>query len=231
VTPSARLEIQIAAESAAAAVTCRASVISGRKVLLRTRRADLPLLRQTARRVVTVVAIQTLARRVISVSKCVAVRGGCRRRARVRFRFVTNAAGSQVAPVCLRVRRVTGVAAVVRRDSHRNRQRGATSQTAAVATHATVLWPRRAGQMLRVIELHVEALFKLIRKSFARRVVAVHVLVTDGAHGDVRRRELRQMTTCAGFVSGKIGTRRIVGAAMTIIAAERRVFRTCVEEL
>jgi hypothetical protein len=48
-----------------------------------------------------------------------------------------------------------------------------------VATDAAALWSRRAGQMLRVIELHVEALFESIRKSFARRIVPVHVLMTD----------------------------------------------------
>ena len=84
--------------------------------------------------------------------------------------------------------------------------------------------------MLCVIEFHVEVLFKSIRKSFARRVVAVHVLVTDRAHRDVWRRELSQVTTCAGFVTRETGARRIVSAAMTIVATERRVFGTCVEE-
>lgn len=74
--------------------------------------------------------------------------------------------------------------------------------------------------MLRVIEFHVEALFEAIGKSFARRIIAVHILVTDGAHWNVRRCELRQVTTRAGFVTRKTRPRRIVSAAMTIIAAE-----------
>ena len=85
--------------------------------------------------------------------------------------------------------------------------------------------------MLRMIELHVEALFELIGKSFARRIIAIHILVTDRAHRNIRRRELRQMTTCARFVSWETRPGRIVSAAMTIVAAERSVFGTCVEKL
>jgi len=84
--------------------------------------------------------------------------------------------------------------------------------------------------MLRVIEFHVEVFFESIRKSFARRVVAVHVLMTDRAHRDVGRRELSQVTTGTGFVTRETRARRIVSAAMTIVATERRVFGTGVEE-
>ena len=84
--------------------------------------------------------------------------------------------------------------------------------------------------MLRVIELHVEALFESIRKSFARRIVPVHVLMTDRAHRDIRRGELRQVTSRACFVSREIRPGGIVAAAMTIVAAERYVFRTRVKE-
>ena len=66
-----------------------------------------------------------------------------------------------------------------------------------MATDTARLWTSCARQMLRVIELHVEALFESIRKSFARRVIAIHVLVTDRAHRNVRRRELREVTTRA----------------------------------
>ena len=199
-------------------------------MFLRTSRADLPLLRQTSRRVVTVVAIQTLSRGVIGVAKRVAICDGCCRRARIGFRFVTDTARCEVAAVCLRARRVTGVTAVVRRDSRGNRQRGAASQHATVATSATAFWSRRAGQMLRVIELHVEAFFELIGKSFAGRVVSVHVLVTDRTHGNIRRRKLRQVASGTRFVARKAGTRGVVSAPMTIVAADRGVFRTCVEK-
>ena len=113
-TSPARLEIQVTSERAATAVTCRARVISRGKVFLRTGRADLPFLRETPRCVVAIIAIQTLPGGVICVTKRVIVRDGCCRRARVRFRFVTHTAGSEVAAICLRVRRVARVAAVVR---------------------------------------------------------------------------------------------------------------------
>ena len=64
-----------------------------------------------------------------------------------------------------------------------------------------------AGHVLRVIELHIEALFEFIGERLSRRVVAVHRTVTDGTHGNVRRRELRQMTTSAVLVSRKTGSR------------------------
>ena len=66
---------------------------------------------------------------------------------------------------------------------------------------------RGARHVLRVIELHIEALFEFIRERLSRRVVAVHRTVTDRTHGNVRRRELRQMTTSAILVSRKTGSR------------------------
>ena len=113
-TSPARLEIQIASERATSAVTRRTCAVSGGKVFLRTSRTDLPLLRQAARRVVTIVAVQTLSGRVVRVAKRIVVGDGSRRRARIRFRFVTYAARSEVAAICLCVRRVTGVTAVMR---------------------------------------------------------------------------------------------------------------------
>ncbi len=68
---------------------------------------------------------------------------------------------------------------------------------------ATILGARGARHVLRVIELHIEALFELIRKSLERWVVAVHIRVADRTHGNVRRRELRQVTAGAVFVSWK----------------------------
>ena len=85
--------------------------------------------------------------------------------------------------------------------------------------------------MLSVIELHVEALLELIRKSLPRWVVAVHVLVTDRAHRDVWRRKLRQVTAGAGFMPRETWPCRIVSAAMAVVATEGGVFRTCVKEL
>ena len=92
-----------------------------------------------------------------------------------------------------------------------------------MTTHATIRWPRRACHVLRVIELHVEALFELIRKWLARRVIAVHVLVTDRAHRNIRRGELRKVTAGTGFVSRETRSCGIVGPAMTVVAGERSV--------
>ena len=69
---------------------------------------------------------------------------------------------------------------------------------------ASILRAGRAARVLRMIELHVEAFFESIGKGFARWIVAVDVLMTDRAHGNIRRRELRQVTTGAVFVPGKI---------------------------
>ena len=85
--------------------------------------------------------------------------------------------------------------------------------------------------MLRVIEFHIEALFESIGKSLARRIIAIHILVTDRAHRNIGCRELRQVTTRARFVSRETGPRGIVSAPMTIVAAERSVLGTCVEKL
>ena len=68
---------------------------------------------------------------------------------------------------------------------------------------ASVFGAGRAAQVLRMIELHVEAFFEPIREGLARRIVSVDVLMTDRAHGNIRRCELRQVTTGAIFVSGK----------------------------
>jgi hypothetical protein len=75
--------------------------------------------------------------------------------------------------------------------------------------------------VLRVIELHVEALFEFIGERLARRIVAVDALVADRTHGNIRRRELRQMTTGTIFVARETRPRRAVVAMMTVCAADR----------
>ena len=91
-TSPAVLEIQIAAKRSAAVVTCRACVIAGGEVFLRTRRIDLSFLRQAGCVVVAIGAIQTLARAVLRVTKADAIRNRISRRARVSFLRVTNSA-------------------------------------------------------------------------------------------------------------------------------------------
>ena len=110
---------------------------------------------------------------------------------------------------------MAGVTLIVSCDSRRNRQRGAASQRRAVASGATILWPRGAGHVLRVIELHVETLFESIGKRFTWRIVPIHVCVADRAHRNVWRRELRQVTSCAVFVTGKAGPRGIIVSMVT----------------
>jgi hypothetical protein len=48
-----------------------------------------------------------------------------------------------------------------------------------VTSEAPALWSRGASHVLRVVELHVEAFFEFVRESFARRIVAIHVLMAD----------------------------------------------------
>ena len=92
---------------------------------------------------------------------------------------MTHVARCQIAPIRRRVRRVTGVAAIVRAHSCGNRQSRAASQPSTVTTNASVLWPGAANQVLRMIELHVEAFLEFVRKSLARRIIAINTLVTD----------------------------------------------------
>ena len=74
-----------------------------------------------------------------------------------------------------------------------------------MTSNAAALWPRRAGHVLGVIELHIEALFETAGKSLSGRVVAVHTRVADRTHRHIRRRKLRQMTSGAVFVTRENG--------------------------
>ena len=67
--------------------------------------------------------------------------------------------------------------------------------------NAAALGPRRAGHVLRVIELQIKALFETAGESLSGRVIAVHTRVTDRTHRHIRRRKLRQMTSGAVFVA------------------------------
>jgi len=55
---------------------------------------------------------------------------------------------------------------------------------------ATILWPRRAAHVLRMIELEVEAFFESVRKSFQRRIISGDVGMADRAHRHIWRGEL-----------------------------------------
>ena len=143
---------------------------------------------------------------------------------------MAHAARCQIASISRCVRRVAGVAAVVRAHSRGDRQGRAASQTCAVTTDASVLRLGAPGHVLRMIELHVEAFFEFVRESFARRIVSIDALVTDRAHRQCWRGELRQMATGAGFVSGKTRARRIIITSMAFITADRSVLGTRVQK-
>src|ERR1043165_8811968 len=98
-TPSAGLEIQIAAERSAPVVASRARVVARRKVLLRARRTDLPSLRQTCRVVVTARTFQPLTRAVFSMTETHAIGRRICGRAGIRLGCVTDAARCQVPPI------------------------------------------------------------------------------------------------------------------------------------
>ena len=99
---------------------------------------------------------------------------------------------------------MASVTATVRAHARWNGQRGASAQRRAVTRDTTAFGFRFAGQVLRMIEFHVETFVEALRKGFARRIVPVDVLMTNRTHRNVRRGELRQMTTRAGLVPWKI---------------------------
>ena len=229
-TPPARFEIQITAERSSPVVAGRAGIIGRRKVLLSARRTDLPPLRETCGVVVTARTFEPLSRRVFGVAETNSIGCGISGRTRISLGCVAHAARCQIASISRRVRSVAGVAAIVRAHSRGNRQGRAASQRSTVTTHASVLRPGAASHMLRMIEPHVEAFFEFVRESFARRIVAVDALMTDRAHRQRRCGELCEVATGASLVSGETGTRRVVSAAMTFVAADRRVFGTRVQK-
>src|SRR5690348_14393357 len=99
-----------------------------------------------------------------------------------------------------------------------------------MTTRAPALRTRRAGIVLRVIELDVEGLVEARRKVFQRRIVAADIRVTDLAHRHLRRRELAAMTIGAGFVTRKARRRGVVGALMTRIAGQGTVTLAAVQK-
>src|SRR5207253_10849011 len=86
-----------------------------------------------------------------------------------------------------------------------------------------ILWPGRAGHVLCVIELNIEALFELFGECFQWRRTVAHGGMTNGAHGNIRRSELRQVTAGAILVTRKAGPRGIVRSMMAVCTSHRRV--------
>ena len=211
-------------------MTSRAGVVAAGEVFKCPGRTDLSLLWQSCSVVMTVGAIEPLTAAVLRMTESETERGGVGRSPAVRFLIVTNTARCQVASIGLRVRSMTGVALVMRREVCRNRKRHPASQRRGVTRGASIFWARRAGQVLGMIELQVEAFFEFVRESFERRIIAIHVRVADRAHGHIRSGELRQMTAGAIFVAGEAGPRGIIIPMMTTRAGSRCVTRTGVQE-
>ena len=82
-----------------------------------------------------------------------------------------------------------------------DRERETAIDRCIVTTRAASLRSRRAGHVLRVIELDVERLVEACGEVFEWWVVGANVCVTDRAHRHLRRRELAAMTISAGFVT------------------------------
>ena len=119
---------------------------------------------------------------------------------------MTDPARGKVASVGLGTGRMTNVTATVRANPRWNGHCGASSQRRAVTSDTAAFGFRFPGHVLRMIEFHVETFVEAIRKGLARRIVAVDVLMTNRTHRNVRRGELRQMTTGAVFMPGKVGS-------------------------
>ena len=95
----------------------------------------------------------------------------------------------------------------------------------------TRLWPHPRSHVLGVVKLDTESLLKVSRKISERRLVVIHICMTDHAHRDSWSSELAEVTTGAGAVTRKARRRRIVGPLMARIALKRRVLLTRMQEL
>jgi hypothetical protein len=229
-TSSTIFKIQVAAEGSLAVMTSDAGSVSGGEVFEGPRRTNLSFLRQARRVVMTIRAPETLAPAVLRVTEGDPEGGRVGWSSAKRFLIVTDPTRCQVASVGLRVWRMTGVALVMRGKIRRNWQRYSAPERRGMTWGAAILWTRRAGHVLCMIELHVEAFFELVRKGFQRWIAAAHVGVADRAHGHIRIGKLRQMTTGAILVARKTGPRRIIIPMMTSRAGSLSVTLTGVQE-
>ena len=110
------LKIQIAAEGSLAIMTSGAGVVAAGEVFEAPRRADLSFLRQAGNVIMAIGATETLPPTVLCVTEGETEGGRVDCSSAVRLLIVTNPARCQVAPIGLRVRCMTGVALIVRRE-------------------------------------------------------------------------------------------------------------------
>ncbi len=152
-------------------------------------------------------------------------RSGIRRCSRVTLLIVADAAGGHLA-TCKRlaVRRMTTVTVVVRVETGRNRERRATPQPSTVTSSTALARSHTWRQMLRVIELYIEAFIESRRKTFEGRGGRFYIGVTNLAHRNGRSKKLAQVTVSARLVPGKARRDRVVGRPlMTRVTRERRM--------
>src|ERR1041384_1057311 len=150
----------------------------------------------------------------------------------IRFLVMTNSARRDLATrTRVTRRRVTRVAVVMRREVRGDRKAHAAINRRTMTTRTTALRARRAGVVLRMIELDVEWLVEARRKILQRRIVAADIRVTDLAHRHLRRSELAAMTIRAGFVTRKARRRGVVGAFVTRVAGDGTVALAFVKKL
>ena len=145
---------------------------------------------------------------------------------------MTNAAGSNFLSLArFAARGVARVTRIVRRQIDGNRETRTSIDRRTMTSATTILRPHSGCHVLGVIKLDTESLLKVSRKISERRLVAIHICMTDHAHRDSWSSELAQVTTGAGTVTGKVWGRSIIRPLMTRIALQRRVLLTRMQEL
>src|SRR5512132_2121004 len=102
-----------------------------------------------------------------------------------------------------------------------NAERRRASSAATMAGCTSTVRSCGAVHVLSVIEFDVETLIEFCRKTFHRRVAAVHVRVTDDTHRHGGRYKLPGVATDTGLVFRKTERGGDVFALMTGTAGER----------
>ena len=148
--------------------------------------------------------LQTLAWTMLGVTESKAERSRVGRRPSKRFLIMTNTARRHFSPgVRLAARRVASVTTVVCIQANRDRQSRAAEEWFVVTAVAAIARSRHAGHVLCMVKLHIEALIEPHRETLKRGVGALHIRMTNLAHGNGRSDELGQVTVSAGLVTRK----------------------------
>jgi hypothetical protein len=225
---------QVTAEGASPVMTGHAAQgTPGREVLRGARRADLLRLRKTRSHLVAVRTGQALSRSVLGVAETGAEGTRDGRRASVGGGRVTGSARAYVAPGSgLAAGCMADVALVMRGESGRNGERRAATRGPIMTACAPLRRPGRVPHVLRVIELHIEALVESFGKRPQGGIGPIDVRMADRAHGNLRGDELREVAAGTGFVARKLWRSRVArGALVAGRALKRNMARRSVREL